>query len=71
MPGYEHGPVYTNVEEKMALHRVMRLNRKTKFDALGNELTDAAYIYEILVQYMAAQERDERSQERAARRGRH
>ena len=49
MTGYEHGPVYTDSEEKMALYRVMRLNWKTKFDASGNELTDAAYTYEMLV----------------------
>ena len=53
--GYEQGPVYTDVEENMTLYQVMRLNWKTKFDASGNELTDAAYTYEILVRYMAAQ----------------
>ena len=71
MIGYEQVPVYTNAEEKMALYRVMRLNWKTKFDASGNELTDAVYTYEMLVRYMAAQEREERSQERASGRGIH
>ena len=71
MPGYKQGPVYTDAEEKMALYQVIRLNWKTKFDASGNELTDAAYTYEMLVQYMAAQEREERSQERESGRGRH
>ena len=70
MPGFIEDPVYINVKEKMALYRVMRLNWKTKFDASGNELTDAAYTYEMLVQYMAAQERQECSQERAAGRDR-
>ena len=54
----------------MVLYRVMRLNWKTKFDASGNELTDAAYTYEMLVQYMAAQEREEHSLERESGRGR-
>ena len=71
MPGYEQGPVYTDVEENMTLYQVMRLNWKTKFDASGNKLTDTAYTYEMLVRYMAAQEREERNQERVAGRGRH
>ena len=70
MPGFIADPVYTDSEENMALYQVMRLNWKTKFDASGDELTDAAYTYEMLVRYMAAQEREECIQERAAGRGR-
>ena len=58
MPGIIANPVYTNVEENMSLYQVMRLNWKTKFNASGNELTDVAYTYEMLVQYMASQERE-------------
>ena len=55
MPGFVADPVYTDVKEKMALYREMMLNWKTEFDASGNKLIDAAYTYEMLVRYMAAQ----------------
>ena len=36
MPGFIAYPVYTDVQENMALYQVMRLNWKTKFNASGN-----------------------------------
>ena len=49
IPGFVEDPVYTDVEEHMALYPVMRLNWKTKFNASGNKLLDATYTYGMLV----------------------
>ena len=63
MPGYPGGAVdvYTENELKMVFYRVMRPNWKVKFDASGNDITDAGYTWENLVRWMGAQERAERA----------
>ena len=52
-------PVYSDVEKKMVLYRLMRNNWKTNFDASGNDITDAGYTWNNLVTYMTAQEKKE------------
>ena len=58
MPGAVN-PVYSDVEKKMVLYRLMRANWKTNFDASGNVITDAGYTWNNLVTYMSAQEKKE------------
>ena len=52
-----YSPVYSDVEKKMVLYRLMRNNWKTNFDASGNDITDAGYTWNNLVTYMTAQRR--------------
>ena len=58
MPGAVD-PVYSAVEKKMVLYRLMRSNWKTNFDASGNVITDAGFTWNNLITYMAAQEKKE------------
>ena len=58
MPGYTAGTeVYSPVEKKMTLYRLMRNNWKTNFDASGNDITSPAYTWDNLIYYFSAQER--------------
>ena len=52
-------PVYSDVEKKMTLYRLMRNNWKTNFDASGNQITDNAFTWNNLITYFAAQEKKE------------
>ena len=63
MPGAPTGATVANVygatELKMTFYRLMRPDWKANFDASGNDITEDAYTWEMLVRYMAAQERRE------------
>ena len=52
--------IYTPTELKMVLYSLMRPTWKIKFDSSGNSITDDNYTWDMLVAYMAAQEREER-----------
>ena len=51
--------IFSDVEKKMLLYRLMRPSWKTNFDASGNNITDAGYTWNMLIAYMSAQERRE------------
>ena len=52
-------PIYSEVEKKMTLYRLMRQNWRTNFDASGHQITDNGYTWNNLITYMAAQEKKE------------
>ena len=52
-------PVYSDLEKKMVLYRLMRANWKTNFDASGSNITDPNYTWNNLITYMSAQEKKE------------
>ena len=49
MSGYPGGAadVYLEAELKMVFYQVMRPNWKTKFNASGNDITEATFTWEI------------------------
>ena len=50
-------PIHSDVEKKMVLYRLMLPIWKTLFDSSGNEITNAACTWDMLITYMSAQER--------------
>ena len=52
-------PIYSDVEKKMTLYRLMRQNWRTNFDASGNQITDNGFTWNNLITYMTAQEKKE------------
>ena len=55
-------PIYSAVDKKMTLYRLMRPNWRTNFDASGNAITEPTYTWDNLIAYMAAQERKDNRQ---------
>lgn len=62
-------PIYSVVEKKMTLYRLMRPNWKSNFDASGNDITNAAYTWGQLITYMSAQEKKENRRSASGGRG--
>ena len=52
-------PIYSPVEKKMTLYRLMRPRWRTAFDASGNDITSAECTWANLISYFSSQERSE------------